>query len=179
MRSYLCIHISIYAADLTSGLNGQTLSINLGTPDNLLLRGNAFPVIVAQDGVGVMMAAARVVPDNVTEQAGGIVAFNKEAYMMQCGAEASPATAPSCRLAVNSLRWAAGIPAASTSNTTLRVAISRNAINSAQLAAIKLAAVSDERRFCTAACLIDADHVLTCIAVVCQLHTMNVCVADM
>lgn len=44
----------------------------MGTPDNLVLRGNAFPVIVAQDGVGVMAAAARV-----SDAGGKVVAFNK------------------------------------------------------------------------------------------------------
>jgi hypothetical protein len=126
----------IVRADITNGLTGQTLNIGLGTPDNLMLAGNAFPVIIAQDGVNTMMAAARV-----AAAGGGIIAFNKEAYMMQCGAEASPATAMSCRLAVNALRWAAGVPATSIT-TAFRVAISANAVSSQQMAAIKTAAVS-------------------------------------
>lgn len=59
-------------ADLTTGLNNQTLSIGLGTPDVLVLRGNAFPVIVSQDGAAAMMAAARV-----SDAGGKVVAFNK------------------------------------------------------------------------------------------------------
>lgn len=58
--------------DITTGLNNQSLAIGLGTPDNLVLRGNAFPVIVAQDGVNTMMAAARV-----SDAGGKVVAFNK------------------------------------------------------------------------------------------------------
>jgi hypothetical protein len=122
-------------ADITNGLTGQTLNIGLGTPDNLMLAGNAFPVIIAQDGVGIMMAAARV-----AAAGGGIIAFNKESYMTQCGSEASPAAAMSCRLAVNALRWAAGVPA--TNKTAFRVAVSANAVNSQQIGAIKTAAVS-------------------------------------
>jgi hypothetical protein len=53
-------------------LNGQSLTIGLGTPDNLVLRGNAFHVIVAQDGAGTMVGAARV-----SEAGGKVVAFNK------------------------------------------------------------------------------------------------------
>lgn len=62
----------VLPSDITTGLNGQTLTIGLGTPDNLVLRGSAFPVIVAQDGVGVMAAAARV-----SDAGGKVVAFNK------------------------------------------------------------------------------------------------------
>jgi hypothetical protein len=123
-------------ADITNGLTGQTLNIGLGTPDNLMLAGNAFPVIIAQDGVGIMMAAARV-----AAAGGGIIAFNKESYMTQCGSEANPATAMPCRLAVNALRWAAGVPATNTT-TAFRVAVGSNAISSQQMAAIKTAAVS-------------------------------------
>jgi hypothetical protein len=60
-------------------LNGQTLTIGLGTPDNLVLRGNAFPVIVAQDGVGVMAAAARV-----SDAGGKVLAFNKVRSAAYC-----------------------------------------------------------------------------------------------
>lgn len=124
-------------SDLTSGLNGQTLSIPLGTPDTLVLRGNAFPVILTQDGGSAMMAAARV-----SDPGGRVVAFNKESYMMQCGAEASPATSLPCRLAVNTLRWAAGVPAVSGGNSSFRLAVSKGILSGTQLSAIVTAAVS-------------------------------------
>jgi len=122
--------------DLTSGLNGQSLSITLGTPDTLVLRGNAFPVIVAQDGANAMMAAARV-----SDAEGKVVAFNKEAYMKACGDAASPATSLPCRLAVNALRWAAGVSANSTGSSSFRLAVSSGALSSTQINAIKTAAV--------------------------------------
>lgn len=130
--------------DLTTGLTGQTLTIGLGTPDILVLRGNAFPVIVAQNGQEAIMAAARVSSD----PAGGkVVAFNKEAWMQQCGNEASPATALPCRLAVNALRWAAGVPATtspgSNSSTSFRLAVSPNVVSTTAINAIKTAAVGD------------------------------------
>jgi len=118
--------------DLTSGLNGQSLSISLGTPDTLVLRGNAFPVIVAQDGANAMMAAARL-----SDAGGKVVAFNKEAYMQTCGDEASPATSLPCRLAVNALRWAAN----RTGSSSFRLAVSNNVLSSTQISAIKTAAV--------------------------------------
>jgi hypothetical protein len=60
--------------DITTGLNGQSITLNLGTPDNLVLRGNAFPVIVAQDGVNTTVAAARV-------SDGRVVGFNKVQHL--------------------------------------------------------------------------------------------------
>jgi hypothetical protein len=72
-----------------------------------------------------------------------VVAFNKEAYMMQCGNEASPATALPCRLAVNALRWAAGGPAGNGGNSSsFRLAMSKGVLSGTQLSAIMTAAVS-------------------------------------
>jgi hypothetical protein len=71
--------VTLCAVDISTGLNGQSLTIGLGTPDNLVLRNNAFPVIVAQDGVGVMAAAARV-----SDAGGKVVAFNKVWHTPYC-----------------------------------------------------------------------------------------------
>lgn len=75
LSASLSVHASAVAADITTGLNGKSLTISLGTPDNLVLRGNAFPVIVAQDGINTMVAAARV-----SAAGGKVVAFNKVSF---------------------------------------------------------------------------------------------------
>lgn len=66
--------------------------------------------------------------------------------MQSCGNEASPATALNCWLAVNSLRWAAGVPATAAGGTngtnSFRLAISNNIVSSTTITNIKAAAVS-------------------------------------
>lgn len=67
----------------------------------------------------------------------------QEAYLKACGLEASPATALTCRLMVNSLRWAAGLAADGSNGTSFRLAMFKEVIGSTALNAIKIAAVRE------------------------------------
>ena len=149
LRMYMtCIVLtstcSVAPADLTTGLRSQSFTVTRDlTPGNMILRNSTFPVLVEQDGTTVTMAAARL-----AGAGGKVVAFNSEGYIMSCGYEVNPATALSCRLAVNSLRWAAGVntSAANTAANTFRLAIDPGSFSgppSNQIANnIKTAAVS-------------------------------------
>lgn len=67
----------------------------------------------------------------------------QEAYLGACGLEAAPATALTCRLMVNSLRWAAGLAADGSNGTTFRLAMTSGVVSTTALNAIKTAAVRD------------------------------------
>lgn len=123
-----------YHTDITNGITGTSLTVSLGTPDQLALTGNAFPVVVTADNSQTRIAAVRL-----SATGGRVVAFNKEAYIQSCP---SDATASICRMDFNALRWAAGI-APSGGATSFRLAITSTGILSTTgLSYIKAAAVS-------------------------------------
>lgn len=84
----------------------------------------------------------------------------QEAYLQICGDETAPATALTCRLMVNSLRWAAGLAADGSNGTSFRLAMFNNPVSSTTITNLKTAAVRDTERDPCRAAATDAAGVL-------------------
>lgn len=106
-------------ADLTNGLAGSTITFpsSQGITGRVVLLGSTFPVMLSSDGAYTAMAASRVA-------AGRAVVFTKESFTTAaCGASLAACNSNAGRLAINSLRWAAGKPVPSPT-VTVRLAAS-------------------------------------------------------